>query len=101
SHRHIREAVAARTGLAADRVVLNVSHSHSAAYISAALQELLRPYGLRLQDDDYAAALETVLVEAVEEAADRTVPAHAAVGRGTGARGAGNPRPKPAHTHSE
>jgi len=94
SHRHIREAVAARTGLAADRVVLNVSHSHSAPYISADLQELLRPYGLRLQDDDYAAALETAVVEAVEEAADRTVPAHAAVGRGTVERVAGNRRPK-------
>ena len=55
SHRAIREAVAARTGLPADRVVLNVSHSHSAPYISADLQELLRPYGLQLHDDNYAA----------------------------------------------
>ena len=62
SHRSIREAVAARTGLPADRVVLNVSHTHSGPYISADLQELLRPYGLRLHDDDYAAALETAVV---------------------------------------
>jgi neutral ceramidase len=94
SHRAIREAVAARTGLPADRVVLNVSHSHSAPYISADLQELLRPYGLRLHDDDYAAALEVAVADAVEEAANRAVPARAAIGRGTVERVAGNRRPK-------
>ena len=94
SHRSIREAVAARTGLPADRVVLNVSHTHSAPYISADLQELLRPYGLRLHDDDYAAALETAVVEAVDEAANRTVPARVAIGHGTVERVAGNRRPK-------
>jgi neutral ceramidase len=94
SHRSIREAVATRTGLAADRVVLNVSHSHSAPYISAALQELLRPYGLRLHDDDYAAALETAVVDAVAEAADRAVEARVSVGRGIVERVAGNRRPK-------
>ena len=94
SHRSIREAVAARTGLPADRVVLNVSHTHSAPYISADLQELLRPYGLRLHDDDYAAALEAAVVEAVDEAADRTVPARVSVGHGTVERVAGNRRPK-------
>ena len=41
-----------------DDVVLNVSHSHSAPYVSADLQELLRPFGLRVHDDDYAAALQ-------------------------------------------
>jgi neutral ceramidase len=94
SHRSIREAVAAKTALAADRVVLNVSHSHSAPYISADLQELLRPYGLRLHDDDYAAALEIAVVEAVGEAADRAVEAHVSVGRGIVERVAGNRRPK-------
>lgn len=94
SHRSIRAAVAARTGLPADRVVLNVSHSHSAPYISADLQELLRPYGLRVQDDDYALALETAVVEAVAEAADRAVPARVGIGRGTVERVAGNRRPK-------
>ena len=94
SHRSIREAVAARTGLPADRVVLNVSHSHSAPYISADLQELLRPYGLRLHDDDYAKALEAAVAEAVAEAADRAVPARVAIGRGTVERVAGNRRPK-------
>jgi neutral ceramidase len=94
SHRSIREAVAARTGLAADRVVLNVSHSHSAPYISADLQELLRPYGLRLHGDDYAATLEIAVVEAVAEAADRAVEARVSVGRGVVERVAGNRRPK-------
>ena len=94
SHRSIRETVAARTGLPADRVVLNVSHSHSAPYISADLQELLRPFGLRLHDDDYAASLGSAVAEAVDEAADRAVPARVAVGRGTVERVAGNRRPK-------
>ncbi|MFL5756660.1 MAG: neutral/alkaline non-lysosomal ceramidase N-terminal domain-containing protein [Chloroflexota bacterium] len=94
SHRSIRDAVAARTGLAADRVVLNVSHSHSAPYISADLQELLRPYGLRLHDDDYAASLQTAVAEAVAEAADTATPARVAVGRGLVERVAGNRRPK-------
>lgn len=94
SHRSIREAVAARTGLPADRVVLNVSHSHSAPYISADLQELLRPYDLRLHDDDYATALETAVAEAVDEAANRAVPARVGIGRGTVERVAGNRRPK-------
>ncbi len=94
SHRAIREAVAARTGLPADRVVLNVSHSHSAPYISSDLQELLRPYGLRLHDDDYAASLETAVAEAVAEATDVASPARVAVGRGLVERVAGNRRPK-------
>ena len=94
SHRSIRDAVSARTGLPADRVVLNVSHSHSAPYISADLQEMLRPYGLRLHDDAYAAALESAVVDAVVEAADRAVRARVGVGRGIVERVAGNRRPK-------
>jgi hypothetical protein len=94
SHRSIREAVARRTGLAADRVILNVSHSHSAPYISGDLQELLRPYGLRLHDDDYAASLETAVAEAVAQAADTATPARVMVGRGVVERVAGNRRPK-------
>jgi neutral ceramidase len=94
SHRAIRDAVATRTGIPAEHVILNVSHSHSAPYISADLQELLRPFGLRLHDDDYAVALEEAVVEAVGEAADRVVPVTAAVGRGRVERVAGNRRPK-------
>ena len=54
SHTAIREAVAAATegAIPADRVVVNASHSHSAPYLSDELQELLRPFGLRLQDED-------------------------------------------------
>jgi neutral ceramidase len=94
SHRAIREAVAAATGIPAGHVVLNVSHSHSAPYISADLQELLRPFGLRLHDDDYAVVLQQAVVEAVVEAADRAEPVGAAVGRGRVDRVAGNRRPK-------
>lgn len=94
SHHAIRRAVAAATGIAASHVVLDVSHSHSAPYISADLQELLRPFGLRLHDDDYAAALQQAVVEAVGEAADRAVPVRVAVGRGLVDRVAGNRRPK-------
>jgi neutral ceramidase len=94
SHRAIREAVARATGIEAENVILNVSHSHSAPYISADLQELLRPFGLRLHDDDYAAALQAAVVEAVGEATDRAVPVRVAVGRGHVDRVAGNRRPK-------
>ena len=94
SHRAIREAVAATTGIPAQNVVLNVSHSHSAPYISADLQELLRPFGLRLHDDAYAVALQQAVVEAVGEAADRAEPVTPAVGRGSVERVAGNRRPK-------
>ncbi|MEA2169601.1 MAG: hypothetical protein QOF76_2901, partial [Solirubrobacteraceae bacterium] len=96
SHRAIREAVAAATGgaIAADRVIVNVSHSHSAPYLSDELQELLRPFGLRLQDDDYAAALPGLVAEAVVEAADRAVPVSVAMGRGRVDRVAGNRRPR-------
>jgi neutral/alkaline ceramidase-like enzyme len=94
SHRAIRDAVAATTGIPAENVVLNVSHSHSAPYISAELQELLRPFGLRVHDDDYAVALQGAVVEAVGEAADSAEPVRAAVGRGRVDRVAGNRRPK-------
>jgi hypothetical protein len=87
SHRGIREAVTAATRIPADDVVLNVSHSHSAPYISADLQELLRPFGLRLHDDAYAARLQAAVVEAVAEAADRAVPVRVAAGSWNGSRG--------------
>lgn len=94
SHRAIRRAVGAATGIATNHVVLDVSHSHSAPYISADLQELLRPFGLRLYDDDYAADLQQAVVEAVTEAADRAVPVRVSVGHGLVERVAGNRRPK-------
>ena len=94
SHQAIRRAVAVATGIDAERVVLNVSHSHSAPYISADLQELLRPFGLRSHDDDYATTLERAVVDAVTEAADRALPVRVATGRGRVDRVAGNRRPK-------
>ena len=94
SHRAIRDAVSAAAGIAAERVALNVSHSHSAPYVSADLQELLRPFGLRVHDDEYAGSLQAAVVDAVVEAANRAVPATVAVARGPVERVAGNRRPK-------
>src|SRR3954447_15154790 len=44
SHLRIRSAVASATrgAIPSDRVILNVSHSHSAPYLSDELQDLLR-----------------------------------------------------------
>jgi hypothetical protein len=94
SHRQIRSAVAAATGIPAELVVVNSSHSHSAPYLSHDLQELLRPFGLRLQDDDYAASVPRLVAAAVSEAADRALPVRASLGRGVVERVAGNRRPK-------
>jgi neutral ceramidase len=101
SHTAIREAVATASGGAVpvDHVVVNVSHSHSAPYLSDELQGLLRPLGLRLQDDDYAASLPRLVAEAVIEAADRAVPVSASFGRGEVERVAGNRRPRRADGH--
>ncbi len=94
SHRAIREAAAVATGIAPDHVVLNVSHSHSAPYISADLQAVLRPFGLRVHDDAYGEALEGAVVEAVVEAVDTAAPSTVAFGRAPVVRVAGNRRPK-------
>ena len=96
SHDAIRLAVASATGgaIPADHVIVNVSHSHSAPYLSDELQELLRPFGVRLQDDDYAASVPRLVAEAVGEAATRSVPVSVAVGRGRIDRVAGNRRPR-------
>jgi hypothetical protein len=96
SHATIRSAVASATGgaIPADRVIVNVSHSHSAPYLSDDLQEMLRPFGLRLQDDAYAASIPRLVAEAVVEAADRAAPAVASVGRGVVEHVAGNRRPR-------
>src|SRR3954452_15762448 len=83
SHDAIRNAVAAATGgaIPADHVIVNVSHSHSAPYLSDELQEMLRPFGVRLQDDAYAGALPGLVADAVVEAADRAVPVRTSLGR--------------------
>jgi len=94
SHRQIRAAVADATGIPPELVVVNSSHSHSAPYLSHDAQELLRPFGLRLQDDDYANAIPRLVAEAVSEAADRAVPVRASIGRGRVDRIAANRRPK-------
>jgi hypothetical protein len=96
SHAAIRSAVASAThgAIPADQVIVNVSHSHSAPYLSDELQELLRPHGARLQDDAYAASVPRLVADAVVEAADRAVPVSVSVGRGRVERVAGNRRPR-------
>lgn len=96
SHLAIREAVARATGGAVplDNVILNVSHSHSAPYLSDDAQGILRQFGLRLQDDSYAAALPGLVADAVVEAADRAQPVQVSVGRGRVEKVAANRRPR-------
>ncbi len=96
SHLAIREAVARATGgaIPLDNVILNVSHSHSAPYLSDDAQGILRPFGLRLQDDAYAAALPGLVADAEVEAADRAEPVQVSVGRGRVEKVAANRRPR-------
>lgn len=96
SHAAIRARVEEATAgaIPADRVILNASHSHSAPYLSDELQDLLRPLGLRLQDDAYAASIPELVAEAVVEAADRAVPVAVTVGRGRVEHVAANRRPR-------
>jgi len=62
-------------------LVVGVSHTHSAPYLSAELQELLRPHGLRIMDDAYADDVLANVAAAAAEAAERTVPVTVQVGR--------------------
>ena len=95
SHRSIREAVAARTGLPADRVVLNVSHTHSAPVhqrrpAGAAPAVRAAPAGRRLR----GRARDRGRRGRRRRRPNRTVPARVAIGHGTVERVAGNRRPK-------
>jgi neutral ceramidase len=96
SHEAIRSAVASATGgaIAADHVIVNVSHSHSAPYLSDDAQAILRPFGMRLHDDAYAAALPGLVADAVVEASDRAQPMEVSVGRGRVEHVAANRRPR-------
>lgn len=96
SHRSIREAVAAATGIPPDGVVVNASHTHSAPYLSADLQSILRPHGLRVTDDGYEDEVRAAVVGAVVEAADRAVDVTVRSGRGVVERVAANRRPRDA-----
>jgi hypothetical protein len=94
THLGIRRVVAAATGIPVERVVLNVSHSHSAPYVSADAQVLLRPFGLRLTDDDYEPMLAGEVASAVAEALACLRPVGAVgAARGRVERVAANRRP--------
>lgn len=94
SHRVIRSAAAVAAGVPEAHVAVVASHTHSAPYLSSELQELLRPHGLRVMDDDYADGVVANVAAAAAEAAARTVPVTVHVGRGRVERVASNRRPR-------
>lgn len=94
THRAIRSAAAAAARIPEDHVVVVASHTHSAPYLSAELQDLLRPYGLRLMDEAYADDVVANVAAAAAEAAGRTVLVRVRVGRAPVDRVASNRRPR-------
>ena len=92
THREIRARVGLAVGVDPNLVVLNASHTHSAPYLSAELQELLRPHGLRLMDDAYAESVSGAVAEGAAEAASRLTAVDVAVGRAAVDRVAANRR---------
>ena len=87
SHRRIREAVTRATGIPDEHVVINVSHTHSAPYLSDDLQAILAPHRLRVQDDDYADLVVERVAEAVAEAAASSTRSPASGVAGDGSSG--------------
>jgi neutral/alkaline ceramidase-like enzyme len=94
SHRAIRSATAVAAAVPEEHVVVVASHTHSAPYLSAELQELLRPHGLRIMDDAYADDVVAKVGSAAAEAAEQTVPVTVQVGRAPVERVASNRRPR-------
>ena len=97
SHRRIREAVTRATGIPDEHVVINVSHTHSAPYLSDDLQAILAPHRLRVMDEVYADLVVERVAEAVAEAAASIRPVTGLrSGRGRVERVAANRRPRDA-----
>jgi neutral ceramidase len=94
THEAMQARIARAIGVDSDLVVLNASHTHSGPYLSDELQEVLRPYGLRVMDDDYARAVGEAVEAAAVEAAGRLTPIAIEVGRGRVERVAANRRPR-------
>jgi neutral ceramidase len=94
SHRAIRAAAATAAGVPPEHVVVVASHTHSAPYLSAELQELLRPHGLQIMDDAYADDVVASVAAAAAQAAGRVVPVTVQVGRARVERVASNRRPR-------
>jgi hypothetical protein len=94
-HRRVREAMAATTGVDPELIVANSSHTHSAPYLTSAVDRLLRPHGLENSDPAYVEAVVTAAGEAAREAVERLEPVGAVrVGHGSVVRVAANRRPK-------
>ena len=92
-HREIREAVGAAVGVDPETVILNVSHSHAAPYVTSELHDLVAPYGKEVVTPEYVAGLQAAIVAAAVEAAERAEPAAVSVGRGIVWEVAANRRP--------
>lgn len=93
-YQDIAQAVGKALGTAPDHVVINTSHTHSAAYISTELQDLLTPFGLKAVDLNYAQFVKQEIVAAAQEAANRMQPVGLQFGRGLVERVASNRRVK-------
>ena len=94
-HRWIREAMGAAAGVDPELVVANSSHTHSAPYLTSALDRLLRPLGLENSEPAYVEAVVAAAGEATREAVERLEPVGAVrVGHGGVVRVAANRRPR-------
>ena len=94
-HRHLREDMGAAAGVDAEAVVANSSHTHSAPYLSSALDRLLRPLGLENSDPAYVAAVRAAAAEAAASAVAALEAVDAVrVGHGRVIRVAANRRPQ-------
>ena len=92
-HREIREAVGAAAGVDPRTVILNVSHSHAAPYVTSELHDLVAPYGKEVVTPEYVAHLQAAIVAAAVEAAERAEPADVSFGQGIVWEVAANRRP--------
>lgn len=91
-YQDIRQAIGLALGIAADRVVLNASHTHCGPYVSTELQDVLDAYGLKALDPAYARHAQEQIVAAAREAATAMEPVRLATGHGTVERVASNRR---------
>jgi hypothetical protein len=80
-HREFREAAGEAIGVDPAEVVLNVSHSHAAPYVSSDLHEIVAPYGRQVVTPEYVASVRDAIADAAVEALARAEPAVVAVGR--------------------
>lgn len=94
-HRRIREAIAAAAGVDPETVVANSSHTHSAPYLSSALDRILRPLGLVNSEPAYVDRVVAAAADAARAAVAALIPIGAMrVGHGRVVRVAANRRPK-------